>query len=156
MRFEPVHFQIGIRSFSSQDVYSVDLDGQRCTCTDWLRRRQDSPIGNPGRFCKHMISAWVQAMRGRTPVTDAESLIAQACWNSSRGTNPGGRWISVHVGRKVTVATNSGTPWCDVYARSGSAAERYGYNLVDRRWSYGASPTGARAIKPIPHREFDR
>jgi hypothetical protein len=41
--------------------------------------------------------------------------------------------------------------WVNVYARKGGAFDRFGYNIVEKRWSYSEAPPGALAIRRRIH-----
>ena len=118
-------------------VYVVKLLQHTCTCPDW-RQRQIWPVAHPGRCCKHVAHAFAQTGKPMEPWLQA---LLDDCFLRGRGTDPVDDWLLLRV-PKTKPALISGGPgeWCSVFAPEAKGYERYAFNRLDGRWSYGTAP----------------
>jgi hypothetical protein len=134
---------VKVKSHSERGVlYNVDLNGPTCTCPDWRSYRAHLPEGHLGRCCKHVLDAYGK-------------IEPQAGWPSWLGClvenrippHPQKQWMVIQVKRSPALLSTAPSGWADVYASSdGGFYERFGYNVIEDRWSYGMEPDGSRKI----------
>jgi hypothetical protein len=55
--------------------------------------------------------------------------------------HPAKRWFVLPDGPHFILASVGGNDWSDVFAMDGDQYHRFGFNVVERRWSYGRSPS---------------
>ena len=164
----PAHFQVfslslDLRPFPATNVrvrshseertfYEIDLNEQSCTCPDFRKRRTGYPRGHMGRFCKHLMHelACRDAFSG---ASEWHRAIADEGYGG-----PAMAWIvKLASPRQILVTADPSSDWINVFARAKKAHERsaeasgkikrFGWNIAERRWSYGTAPPGARLIR---------
>jgi len=128
--------------------YSVDLRSHTCTCPDWFARHKDIPAGSFGRGCKHIIASLATARENGEPITkqwDKQSshFVAQL-GTMGLGADPLTHWVHITWDGGDAYLGWDKTDWASVFAKAGiDEYERFGFNLEDERWSYGAQPPDA-------------
>lgn len=122
---EQVHHQVPSSSSPSLK-YDVNLVECTCTCPDFRERRALLPKRDPNRACKHIR----RALDSIHPGFFVQTIEFQ-CGEQT-----------IRVERDIC------KNWVDVYAnkRSGARPRRFGYSLVEKRWSYGDAPKGSQEI----------
>ena len=129
---------IQIESSLGEDIYNVNLYQMTCSCQDYRKhRRSRFQPGDIRRLCKHIVGLYCENM-------DIDSLdeMKQAILLNGYGicTN----FTILHVkelDEDIAVMYDHGYEWWDVFARSKRGKiERYGYDIDNKRWAYGASP----------------
>lgn len=134
---------IRVESQSESDVvYSVDLTGPSCDCPAWERSRSHLPRGSLSRCCKHVIDA-LHRVRPRGGWPGWLDTFVEYGWQP----NSAKEWFVVDIRERAALFSIGGNDWCDVFAFSGGIYQRFGYNVVESRWSYENEPTGARKIE---------
>jgi hypothetical protein len=137
-----IPFTLRIKSQSTKSVfYDVDLSGPACTCPDWRSYRSELPIGHLTRCCKHVLEAYNQL----EPKSGWPGWLASFIDNSWPP-HPCQNWMVFFVGSSTVLASTAGKGWANVFSNDGGDYERYGYSVLEDRWSYGIEPYGARAI----------
>lgn len=129
-----------VSSTNRKKKYRVDLGRQECECRDFADVRAEFDYGDPRRFCKHMVKAMVAQERELPPVLDKLLRDAEAAGKGMfleevRMTDLGSSG--------VLVAKSPGGEWFSVLTNSGDGMTRYGYNVLEKRWSYGRPPPNA-------------
>ena len=129
----------------------VDLAEHRCTCPDWSDRSQ-WPVGHPGRFCKHVAFALARTGKVLDPWFQA---LVDDCFSRGRGTPSSADWLLIELRpRRHALVSTDNTEWCNVFAPGGEGYEHFGYNRLQKRWSYGSAPGAAGYIEYAIHQQF--
>ena len=133
--------------------YEVNLNALTCTCPNFVRLRQEVPPTSFGRMCKHL------AARYRLLVPEGASTELILAILGAGHMKVDHRIARLASGGTVVLGFDPDREWCDVFARRRRAGERggsytglfarYGFNLLERRWSYGDGPDGAREIRRL-------
>jgi hypothetical protein len=131
--------------------YTINLRQHTCTCPEW-RQRQIWPAAHPGRCCKHVAHAFAQTGKAFAPWFQA---LLNDCFLRGRGTDPVDDWLLLTPG-KAKPALVSGGPgeWCSVFAPETTGYEKYAFNRLDRRWSFGTAPSMSRQIEHAIREHF--
>ena len=135
-----------VPSSSGADEYVVDLIKQTCSCPDWERRRK-LPLGDLSRACKHMA---IMLYENSEQYTWHDCLVAYLEHVTFRNTGekPSSKWQLVEDnGKCLLVGYIKNDDWANVFAEGDSGFERFGYNISQKRWSYGDAPKGQRAVR---------
>ena len=142
-RLPSLKFQTKIPSRTNAGVsYKVDLTGPSCTCPDWHGRRSRLPDGHLSRCCKHIFDAYAQLPETLTTADWLEAFLELA-WPA----NPKTEWQLITINsHPVLYSSASDKGWANCFAKDGPSYDRYGYNVDERRWAYGAQPHSAWAI----------
>ncbi len=139
-----------IRSSSGQGSYQVDLGALTCTCKDFQEKRARFAGRDIRRCCKHIVSA-IQTPESGVALAGLSKILFADCeedviWPFDL--------IEAYddAGRLVIVSSERGNPWVNIWAARRNLPKRtpygrFGYNLEEGRWSYGAAPHNATAIK---------
>jgi hypothetical protein len=142
-----VDWQGTVGSFSGSDEYSVDLREPSCSCPDWLDRRRGLPYSHPAKACKHIVSILQQHWSDRTVILSPilEFLLGNAHAHKT-GIFPADNYGRFEVGGSVILFSYGASSWMNVWAPSRDQYLRYGYNVGERRWSYGEKPKNSTQI----------
>lgn len=124
-----------IKSHSDKSVI-VDLSGPSCACPDWRGARHQLPRGSLSRCCKHVLDAF-----GQVRPADGWPGWLGAFFEYGWKPHPAKRWFVLPDGPHFILASVGGNDWSDVFAMDGDQYHRFGFNVVERRWSYGRSPS---------------
>ncbi|BDU74539.1 hypothetical protein [Mesoterricola silvestris] len=135
-----------VRSFSidSDKVYTVDLGAHSCTCPDFLKRRENLPLGHALRCCKHIT----RVIRD-TGLFEGQDELTRRVLDA--GGDPATIFLLIQFpGYIVTLAITPGQEWVNLWApkkatKGPGEIELFGYNQAEKRWSYGKPP-----YQPIP------
>lgn len=132
-----IEVSIKIPAKRSDEVYVVSLQQHTCSCPDW-RQRQIWPATHPGRCCKHVAHAFAKTGKPMEPWFQA---LLDDCFLRGKGTDPVDDWLLLSIA-KSKPALLSGGPgeWCSVFVPENKGYEKYAFNRIDRRWSYGTIP----------------
>lgn len=118
----------------------VDLSEHRCTCEDWSPRER-WPVGHPGRFCKHVAFALARTGKVLEPWFQA---LVDDCFERGRATPAEADWLMVELRpRRQALISVDESGWCNVFAPGRDGYEHFAYNREQKRWTYGAAPSGA-------------
>ena len=139
-----------VRSSSGFGEYSIDMIGPTCTCPDWTERRRDLLQGSIGRACKHIVSIIFQLGLYRQ-FPEPFWAVLNSCHLRSGGTGPNDEYVMIEVKDRRFVACYGNGDWVNVVEIRGGDCDRFGYNLVQKRWAYGESPKGARGLRAAIH-----
>ena len=125
--------------------YTVDLRSHTCTCPDWFARHKDVPAGSFGRGCKHIMASLASARENGEPITkqwdkQASHFVSQLGL-LALGADPLANWIHITWEGGDAYLGWGREDWASVFSNVGIGEyERFGFNLEDERWSYGAAP----------------
>jgi hypothetical protein len=124
--------------------FLVSLLNHTCSCLDW-RQRQIWPLAHPGRCCAHIAHAFARTGKPMEPWFQA---LLDDCFLRGRGTDPVDDWLLIEL-PKSKPALVSGGPgeWCAVFTAEPKDYERFSFNRLNRRWSFGEAPAAAAAIE---------
>lgn len=148
-----------IRSETNPDMfYDVSLCEMSCTCPDFNLTRKQFLKKDPRRACKHIVSKFIDndLLHGQDELA---ALI----------------FISPTRGELGTFRTSDGmifslsfekTKWVSVFTRKRRKGEKgifftggyetYGNDRIEKRWSYGEAPSGARYYINLIHQIAER
>ena len=139
-------------SMQFEKSHTVNLLKHECDCAEFAFKRRYLPEGSLGRACKHMVKALDAPDIGcQIPKLDWNSKLFQLVQHHSemnRSLNPVPSWKILKAEDFDCVVSWGGDhEWAHVYAENDSGGlERYGYNLQQNRWAYGAKPPAADAL----------
>ena len=147
--------ELTIKSFNTEENYHVDIEGLSCTCPDFWDKRRNFNKDEPRILCKHLIKAIVE--NNQIP-NKFKSFTAEIM--SSYERRAGFYYAELQVirikNKEVHIIYNKESPWVNIQIGN----NRYGYNPIEKRWSYGDAPDGAREIKKHiksnDHRNFSK
>ena len=132
-----------VESMSGNGQYSVDLRQHTCTCGDWVSKRRQAPLQDYKRVCKHVASLFHQHDVGNQINDSLFTAFIVDHASRERGTHPSDSWfLDSFDSQQVLYGCSDESPWINVFAPQGGNVERFGFNRIDRRWSYGESPRG--------------
>ena len=140
-----------IASYNENSFYELDLINQTCGC-EKFQKCSIYPVNDIRRLCPHLQDKLLP----RFIINISELAECYVNYGSRRNheiskyhLSSGVPFYIGHSGLKYE--------WIDVYARKRRKGEkecnftgsykRYGYNLLEKRWSYGKGPAGASEIK---------
>lgn len=133
---------VQIKSHSQKSLkYQVDLSGPSCTCPDWIGGRKRVPLGHLTRCCKHVINAYGQI----EPDSGWPGWLG-AFFDFSWPPHPNQSWFVIEVGNSFALVSSATKGWANVFVEADGSYDRFGYNVEERRWSYGIAPPGCRQI----------
>lgn len=136
-------------SFSDPAVsYEVDLRDLSCSCPDYLARHCFVDEFDFGRLCKHLAVA----IRNAVGLSPLEEAIVRD------GRSRSYHRVPLGMRGEFILGVTPGYPWTDVFTETGGAWKRFGYSLVERRWSWHTEPPAsagvATIIQRLPIREY--
>jgi hypothetical protein len=138
-----IDLQQDVESMSGNGQYRVDLHQHICTCGDWVAKRRTTPQQDYRRVCKHIASLFHESDVGHRINDPLFAAFIADHAARERGTNPGDLWFLENFdSQQVLYGYSDESPWVNVFAPHGKTIERFGFNKIDRRWSYGESPRG--------------
>ena len=152
MNFDPRYAQLPsvplvlqIKSQSEKGLkYQVDLSEPSCTCPDWLGGRRNISVGSLTRCCKHILTAFIQI----EPDCGWPGWLG-AFFNSGWPPHPHQSWSVLSLGRSYALISSPAKGWANAFVKGNEGYDRFGYNIEERRWSYGIAPPGCRAIAKL-------
>lgn len=127
-----------IKSFSSEEIYSLNLKHMTCTCADFIKNNRGRfEPGDIRRLCKHLIELYSQLI-GSIGLSEINFSIIK----NGHGINSNYDILKIgETNNRVGIIYDNERPWCDVYAKNKNGEyERYGYDKIERRWSYNEKP----------------
>ena len=139
-----------VLSSDGSEQYFIDMAGPTCTCPDWIDRRRDKPEGSLGRACKHIVRTLFDSGMYRQFSPPLWAVLNYHHMRN-RGTSPNDEYVMIKVKDRQFVASYGNGDWVNVIDIRSEDCERFGYNLVQKRWAYGESPKGARALRAAIH-----
>jgi hypothetical protein len=122
-------------------IYDVDLTGPSCNCPDWARNRSALPRGDLTRCCKHTFDAF-----SRVRPDSGWPGWLEAFFEEGWPPHPETRWKVLDISGRQVLASTAPAQWANVFAPGAAGYQRFGFNIIERRWSYGAEPGGATQI----------
>jgi hypothetical protein len=127
-----------IRTIPSSDgerFYTVDFAGQTCTCPDWAEVRAKYSAGHLRRFCKHIAAAMISE-------GSADDFLTAVFSNIHFGISEINHFgfLSTEKQPKIFVFREGNREWVDVIALGIDGYKLFGYNMLQRRWSYHEPP----------------
>lgn len=141
---------------SGQDSgkYKLSTSSVTCTCPDFEKRRKFFRKDDPQRLCKHLILLF-NGKDVLPPLFEPYRHTISLCTQNGFGFPISKKIIyeDFKVGKIELWIPNKHTDengWCDVYVNS----VRFGYNILEQRWSYDSRPPMAREIKKIIRSEY--
>lgn len=146
---------LNIESSREADSYQVDLSECRCNCPDWQGQRQRFPLGHIGRCCKHVAEALTR-LRPESDWPGWLAALIDDCVSRDRGVSPREDWRVIQIQNDECLVSTANHGWSNVYAPIAKRAYgRFGYSLIERRWSYGIVPPAALTIAAALHLWLD-
>lgn len=145
------HAQIIKYPDGSMPEHPMTLFTQECGCADWQQKRSGQPVGSPGRFCKHMLFAYLDpefikvsdAMPWQEPVTK----VLRYLMSKDRAPDPFPVWEYIKSEPREWVICTGKGEWSIVFTlNKKERLERFAYNLHEQRWAYGRRPVGSRML----------
>jgi hypothetical protein len=132
----------------SQKLYACDLSKHSCTCEDWRDVHEVIPDLGIGRLCKHLVDAFREVHEDtKVNTEDWPDPIANVIFMLHRfklPAEPLTSWEFLEWAKHDAFVAYGSSDWTTVFANKGeSRYERFGYNVAEARWSYGAQPPGA-------------
>ncbi len=142
-------------SSSTDRTYDVDLAFQTCSCDDFQTiQRQRFQAGDMRRLCRHLCKLYVH-----TAEYEQLDPMKKAIIGNGFGVRTSIRILRVdEIDQDVAILWNHDDPWWDVFAKDRhSEFQRYGYNIEEKRWSYGDPPPGlGRVLRKVINEQVGR
>lgn len=131
-----------IKSHSEKGLtYQVDLSEPSCTCPDWVGGRRRIPVGHLTRCCKHVLEAFRQV----EPECGWPGWLG-AFFSFAWPPHLEQSWFIFESRGSFALVSSAAKGWANVFVEADGSYDRFGYNVEERRWSYGISPPGCREI----------
>ena len=124
-----------IQSSDGTSLFSVSLAGPTCTCSDFRNYRQKLPELHLSRCCKHIFAAYAQ-VRPETGWPGWLDIYLELGFRPK----PSDQWHVFTFDDREYLLSHANPDWANIYCKSEMGDEKYGYNLIDDRWSYNAEP----------------
>lgn len=150
---------VEVKSFSDSNVsYQVEIDRRTCTCPDFVSNRRSFAEKDYRRLCKHIVEALVCSKKSEGfPPAIHEFLLTK--YLEKKGVF----WVEEFKELKVSgeiilVSRAESSPWVNVFAKNKARTrdepshKRFGYNLLEERWSYRTSPMNNEEIEKAIHK----
>jgi hypothetical protein len=151
--------EISIESSSNDQCYVVDLSKHTCNCPDFTKKRTLFPSNDIRRACKHICLA-IARRRLLDRVDTLSSALISECVQSGCGFPCDGPVLWFEIEGDPIVFSFGNSEWLNIFAIArGKHREfkfdRFGYNFIERRWSYGISPKNSLKIREIIHKHIN-
>lgn len=138
-----VDYSTLIESSDGEDHYTVNLHNLTCTCPDFVGKRAYARPRDYKRLCKHLVRLYRALEIPDEIKDDLFGAFLDDHYMRGKGTHPLEDWFLERVdGKKILYGYSSENPWVNVFAPQGGFYERFGFNRIERRWSYSESPEG--------------
>jgi hypothetical protein len=124
-----------IESSDGTSRFSVTLKNPSCTCSDFRNQRQNLPELHLSRCCKHIFAAYAQ-VRPESGWPGWLDIYLELGFRPK----PSDQWHVFKFEGREYLVSNANPDWSNVYCKSELGDEKYGYSLVDGRWSYNNEP----------------
>jgi hypothetical protein len=128
---------------SAQEPYLVDMNELTCTCPDFINVRSKFPVTDARRLCKH-LGKIIRTFNNKLEIHGSDFV---------RRTSTGlyhGYPLSeiyeilidepINEIKTIYITKKEDGDWIDVMFPSGNYITGGGYNMKEKRWSYGKSP----------------
>lgn len=139
------------KEYEGDLVYKMDYSRYSCTCSDWITNRSSYPETDVRRLCKHLTRKLPGKLKDdffrlSRILTEAYTVDGVPIW--------------LKIGcykideKYVILVRNSDRPWIDVitiprYERKTNPYSMFGFNVEEKRWSYGEGPKNARVLREL-------
>ena len=129
--------------FEKREPYLVDTKLRTCTCPEFISFGSTYPSDDIRRVCRHQIKLMVQEAT-LPKLSKYANIIATHDYRD--------KFYSLIRGNKSNYLIGYTSPleWISIWIlNSEDPTERYSFNMLEKRWRYGASPKGfAAEIRP--------
>ena len=137
--------------------YEVNLEEMVCGCKSFIdEKRYLYETADPRRYCRHLgeLLAWGKRVGVVFPTVPTQLLSVMLASGIHKNLDR----HQLSSGLEFYLSYDpAATDWVDVFTRKKKMGEkggnftgdyeRYGYNITEKRWSYGDGPAGAAEIK---------
>jgi hypothetical protein len=130
---------------------SVDLNNHTCSCQDWFSHHKHLTSGSVGRLCRHMVNAYREVQEdSNTMAVNWDLDLTRFVFILSEfklAAEAVETWQFIEWPDGDAYVGWGKTDWAAAFVNVGEGRyERYGFNLQDERWSYGAVPPRAEIV----------
>lgn len=130
---------------------SVDLNNHTCSCQDWFSHHKHLTSGSVGRLCRHMVNAYREVQEdSNTMAVNWDLDLTHFVFILSEfklAAEAVETWQFIEWPDGDAYVGWGKTDWAAAFVNVGEGRyERYGFNLQDERWSYGAVPPCAEIV----------
>ena len=137
----------------AREIYTVSLIDFDCNCPDFYKNRSCFERNDIRRLCKHLIKALEEAelifeFPGHI------GLLLESAANRNKGIIIFNDYFEAETINGPILVTKASNGWYNIIAPVVSKGknrsifyDEFGYNLEEKRWSYGKHPPGATEIK---------
>ena len=150
-KFKKKGGQLLASSMTEENVwYVIDPEQATCTCPDWVKKRSGEPLHLPSRVCTHLAKYYEnRAKKTPEPLQPWRRVIRRFAEHN----------LGVPISNVAFAVTEDGdhvmidfyaypkSGWINVHADY----FEYGYNPVEKRWSYKREPQHADLCVRIIH-----
>ncbi len=139
--------------FGDSKQFEVDLSRQSCECSDFIEKRSDFPIGDPRRFCKHMVACRIEYLDDLHPFM--QSLL-QACELNNSGLPNGNSFAFFEVeGRLGFFGENRDQTAYFFVSGTSPAGEfhEFTYDRSNKNWAGGVIPDAPETLLGFAFKE---
>lgn len=138
----PISYRIESHSTSGVH-YRVDLAKPSCDCGDF-KRRSILPDRSPSRCCKHIFEAFAKLQP-----TDGWPSWLDGYLEQSFPCNPKTDWYITTIENSPVLYSSAPSNWANVIAPAPKNYSRFGYSVLENRWSYGNAPSGSFQLEKL-------
>ena len=135
-------------------VYTCNLRRVRCSCQDWLKRRNNGNDQHPARICKHLAGAYTEYRDKLPEALQPWRAIIDTQGQTGMGMPYDRRDYGEFEGAAYIVDTRNfaRSGWVNLYFEGNF----YGWNREERRWSYNKGPSPRSLWVKILRKELEK
>ncbi|OBQ50150.1 hypothetical protein JJL45_11745 [Tamlana sp. s12] len=126
-------------SFSNEKTYSTNLFEQTCDCNEFIQSNKSKyEKGDLRRFCKHLLLEYKQTFAPRKLSKIKDFLI-------ENGYSLKSNFKKINIEKiilPIYFSYDNDNEWCDIYFPVKNTYKKYGYNHIEKRFSYDDKPYG--------------
>ncbi len=138
---------VSVKSDSNPDeTYYVNLSDSSCSCSDWNSERRHFQPNTLNRCCKHVAYA-LHKIKKDSEYPEWLQCLINECRHSKKGLSPNFKWTIVLVKNNPVLVSSGNSDWINVYAHHDGNFSKFGYDIKEKRWSYGIRPYYSATIK---------
>lgn len=151
-----------VASRSQADLkHEVNLETLSCSCSWWQERCAHLPARDIRRVDRHVARLLIRSKA----IKEFDEIIQVILGHEDDYRNYEGfgadylHRMTLHSGMKIVFTFRTNSPWVNVITRRRKKGDtgdyytgrysKYGFNLIEERWSYGRTPPGAKLFRNI-------
>lgn len=130
---------------------AVDLCNHTCSCPDWFSHHKHLSSDSVGRLCVHIVNAYCEVQEdSNTMAVNWDLNLTHLIFILSEfklAADAVENWQFIEWDGGDAYVGWGKSDWATAFVNDGdNRYERYGFNLEEDRWSYGAFPESAELV----------